>query len=110
MERIDALELASVLGQSSRTARRMLFQLERQHGRAVVGRCGRAGRELYTTWDALERVTPLRRPRMTIGDGAPKVIASLRRQIASVPNLERRVDELEAAVEELRAKVARRDL
>jgi hypothetical protein len=99
MERIFASALADILGQSPKTARRMLAQLEARHGHAVVGR---AGRELYTTWDALERVTPFRRARATF---TLKQAASVGRYAALVASLERRVAELEEVVENLRGAV-----
>ena len=100
--RIYAAELAHIMGNSVWTARRFLADLEREHGDAAVGR---SGRELYTTWPALEQVTPLRREPSSFEQ---KVINAHRRVFAALARLEERIVQIETDMAELRTRVARR--
>jgi hypothetical protein len=97
-ERIYAADLAKILRKSPVTARRMLADLEEEHGVIVVHR---DGRERYTTWDALEQVTELRRPKPAEPVDQTKLISAMRRLLANDSGQAARIEDVEERLERI---------
>lgn len=98
VERIYAADLAKVMNKSPLTARRLLIALEQEHGEIVVHR---DGRERYSTWDAIEQVTDLRRPTREKSYDEAKLMSTLRRVLVQITGFNARLDEVETGMEKL---------
>ena len=102
VERIYAADLAKVMNKSPLTARRLLIALEQEHGEIVVHR---DGRERYSTWDAIEQVTDVRRPARETSYDEAKLMSTLRRVLAQITGFNERLDEVETGIDLCLAKL-----
>lgn len=103
-ELVCAKELATIIGQSEKSARRLLADLEKKHGAKAVTR---VGRERCTTWGALERYTVFKRDGgEELSFDVGKLMSTLRRVLSQIAEFATRLGEYESDVSDLRVRVA----
>jgi predicted ArsR family transcriptional regulator len=103
VNRIYADDLAKIMKKTSRTARRMLEELETKHGEQAVRY---EGRERYTWWDALEQFTHLRRDQAQSFNVA-KLITTIRRLLSNVGEHDKLLVELESRIQDIEVRLPR---